>query len=60
MCAGHEATDWDTLGNDIGRYNPWESDDRYDECIDSTADPRPALPPQPSESHEPPASSAPR
>jgi len=36
MCAGHEAADWGTLANRIGRYIPWEFDDRYDEFIDST------------------------
>jgi len=60
MCAGHEAADWGTLANRIGRYIPWEFDDRYDEFIDSAGDARPAFPPQPSESHEPPASSEPR
>ena len=54
MCAGHEAADWGTLANRIRRYIPWEFDYRYDDFIDSTADARPAYPPQPSELQEPP------
>jgi hypothetical protein len=46
LCASHDADDWGTLANRIGRCMPWEFDYRYDDFIDETANQRPRFPPE--------------
>lgn len=45
LCDAHEAADWGTLANRIGRFLPWEFDYRYDRFIDKRHADVPAFPP---------------
>lgn len=53
VVALHEADDWGTLANRIGRHIPWEFDYKYDAFIDQAPEARPTFPPQGADSPEP-------